>query len=469
MRWKRLSQLTLAQQLLLLLLPALLLLSLAELRWTALDVHRAADAAYDRSLLGALKAIDANVSTESGGLAMELPYRMFEFFELTASGAVHYRVATADGLVELGSADLPAPPRRLVPGVPQFYDGVYFGDPVRVVANSRELNRLAAGSPSRQLVIQVAESTRSRDDFRQVFVRRAAFNSTLFLVLAVSLCIGAVLFVLRPIGRLSREVLSRAPGELQPIPADGAAPDVRPLVDAINQHLRRTQERMAQQHAFLDDASHQLRTHLTTLRMQVEFAVRQQDAESVQQALAALMQELQRATRSTNQFLSLTRSEAVQLQPEWFRVHELLDDVARQFLRSAREKGLDLGVECEPLEAFGDPPLLREALTNLVANAIAYTPAGAITLGAAGDTMGWSVSVEDTGPGLPASLAAGAGSRFARVPGASSGGSGLGLSIARAIATRHQGVLRLEPREGGTGLHAALWWPRSTAGASKES
>ena len=162
MRWKRLSQLSLSRQLLLLLLPALLLLSLAELRWTALDVHRAADLAYDRSLLGALKAIDASVSTESGGLAVELPYRVFEFFELTASGAVHYRVATADGLVELGSADLPAPPAPLRAGVPMFYDGTYFGAPVRLVAYMRDLERPTAQSPAKQLTIQVAESTQAR-------------------------------------------------------------------------------------------------------------------------------------------------------------------------------------------------------------------------------------------------------------------------------------------------------------------
>ena len=102
-------------------------------------MRQAANAAYDRSLLGALKSIDADVSTESGGLSVELPYRLFEFFELTASGPVHYRVATADGLVELGSADLPAPPTRLRTGVPVFYDGVYFGEPVRLVAYMRDL------------------------------------------------------------------------------------------------------------------------------------------------------------------------------------------------------------------------------------------------------------------------------------------------------------------------------------------
>ncbi len=78
-------------------------------RRTAID---AANAAYDRSLLGAIKSIDANISTDSGGLAVELPYRMLEFFELTASGRVYYRVATEDGLVEIGNADLPPPPAR---------------------------------------------------------------------------------------------------------------------------------------------------------------------------------------------------------------------------------------------------------------------------------------------------------------------------------------------------------------------
>jgi two-component system, OmpR family, sensor histidine kinase TctE len=463
MRWKRLSRLRLARQLLLLLLPALLLLSLAELRLTAQDVRRAADAAYDRSLLGALKSIDANVSTESGGLAVELPYRMFEFFELTASGPVHYRVATADGLVELGSPDLPPPPTALKLGVPQFYDGTYFGAPVRIAAYTRELERPAEGSASRQLVIQVAEATQSRDEFRRVFVQRAALSSGLFLVLTVAACVTAVVLGLRPLGRLSREVEQRSPGELQPLAEEGLPEDVRPLVAAINQHMQRTHALGAQQRMFLDDASHQLRTHLTTLRMQVDFALRANDAKEVHATLEALAGELQRATRSTNQLLSLARSESVELQQAPFDAGELLREVARQFLPAAREKGLDLGVEAESVEACGDAALLREALVNLVANAIAALPGGSITLRAAEDGPGWRLAVEDTGPGLPPEVRSRAGVRFARGHAGRGGGSGLGLAIASAIAARHGGSLRLEPGEHGSGLRASLWWPRSAS------
>jgi two-component system sensor histidine kinase TctE len=455
-----LRRLRLAQQLLLLLVPALLLLSVAEMRLTARDVRHAADAAYDRSLLGALKSIDANVSTESGGLAVELPYRMFEFFELTSSGPVLYRVATADGLVELGSPDLPPPPRPLQPGVPQFYDGSYFGGAVRVAAYTRSLDRPAEGSASRQLVIQVAEGTQSRDAFRRVFVRRAALGSALFLVLTVAACVAAVVIVLRPLGRLSADVAQRSPGELQPLPEQDLPGDVRPLVAAINQHMQRTHALGAQQRMFLDDASHQLRTHLTTLRMQVDFALREKDAQEVRATLEALAGELQRATRSTNQLLALARSESVDLQLAAFDASELLQEVARQFLPAARAKGLDLGVEAPALQAWGDAALLREALSNLVANAIAYVPQGSVTLRASADRLGWSLSVEDTGPGLPPELQRRAGTRFARGHPGHDGGSGLGLAIAAAVAARHGGALRLEAGENGAGLRAALWWPR---------
>lgn len=462
MRWKRLRQLRLASALLLLLVPALLLLSLAELRVTSRDVQRASDAAYDRSLLGALKAVDASVSTESGGLSLDLPYRLFEFFELTASGAVHYRVATADGLVELGSPDLPAPPQPLQTGVPQVYDGIYHDAPVRVAAYTRQLDRPAEGARSNALVIQVAESTHARETFKRVFLERAITSNLLFLVLTIATSVGAVVFVLRPIAWLSKELASRSGASaLSPLPVTNLPADVRPLVEAMNGHMLRADTLAAQQRVFLDDASHQLRTHLTTLRMQVDFALRESDFGQVREAVAALSKELQRATRSTHQLLSLARSDAAAVQTAWFDVRALLEEVAREFLPAARGKGLDLGVEAEGQAAWGDAALLREALANLVSNAVSYAGTGSVTLSAAGDSMGWSMTVEDTGPGLPANLHGAAGTRFVRGAGSRGTGSGLGLAIARSIASRHGGVLRLEPRDGAPGLRASLWWPRT--------
>lgn len=98
------------------------------------------NAAYDRSLAGALRAIDLNISTESGGLAVELPYRLLQFFELTASGNVYFRVSTEDNLTEIGNPSLPMPAHPLASGRAEFFNAEYFGEPVRVGVLARRLD-----------------------------------------------------------------------------------------------------------------------------------------------------------------------------------------------------------------------------------------------------------------------------------------------------------------------------------------
>ena len=88
------------------------------------------------------------------------------------------------------------------------------------------------------------------------------------------------------------------------------------------------------------------------------------------------------------------------------------------------------------------PPPRPPLLTNLAANAIAYTPAqGTVTVSAAGDSLGWSISVEDNGPGLPAAERDALGQRYRRGSQATAGGSGLGLAICQAIVQAHGGSI----------------------------
>ena len=459
----RLRRASLWRLLALLLLPLLAVVTGVELWMTRHDALEAANAAYDRSLLGALKSIDANISTASGGLSAELPYSMLEFFELTASGNVYFRVASSDGLVELGNADLPLPPGPLTPGVPRFYDATYFGESVRLAAYRRAVEGAAPGADASSVLVQVAESTRSREEFTSRFVRRAALRDALVLALMVLGTAATLAVALHPLARLAREVQARSPDDMTPMADTDLPADIRPLVAAANQQMARTQDLVAQQRQFLDDASHQLRTHLTTLQMQIDYARREADATQVQHTLEAIGGEIARATRSTQQLLALGRSDtaAVELAP--FDLAALLRAVALELLPRARTRQIDFGIHTPTPEfmAVGDSGLLREALTNLAANAIAYTPMhGTVTVSAAGDGLGWSLSVEDNGPGLPASERDALGQRYRRGSQAAAGGSGLGLAIARSIAERHRGGLRLEERAGGPGLLAILWWPR---------
>ncbi len=456
MHWNRIPRATLRTRLLGVLMPSLLLLLGFSLWLTYGLAVRSAHAAFDRSLLGALRGLDLNVSTESGGLSVEQPFRLFEFFELTASGAVHYRVATDDGLVEIGSPDLPLPEDPLVEGQATFYDAVYLDQPVRVGALVRPLAPPVAGA--RRVVIQVAEPVDVRSRFVSAFIRQTVARDALVLGLLALTVVGVSAWALRPVRRLAQSTRERDPQDLRQLPTADLPQDLLPLVEAINTQVAHTSALMEQRRRFLDDASHQLRTPLTTLRAQLDYALRESDPQRSSEAIGALSRELDHATRATHQLLLLARADEAPLQAETFDLAELAREVALELLPLARAAGVDFGVDAGEAElpAFGDREQLREALSNLVHNALVHG-AGPVTLEASGDrAAGWSLGVVDAGPGLAPEVAGQPGERFAK--GRGSRGSGLGLAMAKAVAQRHGGALRIGPGDGGRGVRATLVW-----------
>jgi two-component system sensor histidine kinase TctE len=458
-----LHRFSLRRTLLLVLLPGMLLVVGAELWLTWRTAVDAANAAYDRSLLGAIKAMDANVSTASGGLGVELPYRLLEFFQLTASGNVYYRVATEDGLVEIGNADLPPPRAALVTGRPQFSDGVYFGEPVRIGSYARVLGQPLAGQPSAQrIVIQVAETLESRNDFTRNLVLQSVARDLLLVLAATAMLVLAVGWALRPLARLRNEVQGRAPDDLAPIASVRIPADVRPLVDAINHHVARTRRQTEALRRFVDDASHQLRTPLATLSTQVGFALREADPHAQRSALEAIKAQLEETVRQTNQMLALARTDSADLPFERVDIAAMATDLTRQWWVQARNKGIDLGLEAgdPPLLVLAHPALLKEALGNLLHNAIKYTPRGGqVTVQVARSGHSAEVCVIDNGPGIPPAERARAGERFFRASNATQPGTGLGLAIVRSVAERCGGELRLGDAPQGSGLAATLRLP----------
>lgn len=430
----------------------------------------AANAAYDRSLLGAIKAIDANISTESGGLGVELPYRMLEFFQLTASGSVYFRVATEDGLVTIGDAELPPPVVPLVTGRPQFRDTAYYGTPVRMASYARQLDPPLAGrTASERVVIQVAEALTSREQFTRTLVQQAIARDLALVLVALLLMAVAVGWALRPLARLRGEVAARPPQDLTPIEAPAIPADVRPLVDAINVHVDHIRRLAAAQRRFVDDASHQLRTPLATLATQVAVALRQQDPQALREVLHAVKDQLDETIRQTNQMLALARVDSAELVLETLDLAAFAAEIARQCWREAGQRGIDLGLDAPdaPDAAVlvrAHRPLLQEALNNLLHNALRHVPAGGhvtVRVEAAGAEA--RLAVVDDGPGIPAAERARAGERFFRASNTVGAGSGLGLAIARALAERHGGRLELDAGPGGTGLAVTIVLPRVEA------
>mgnify|MGYP001210293707 CR=1 FL=1 len=463
-RWVRWHRHSLRRTLLVLLSAGLLVVLGAELvlAWrTAVD---AANAAYDRSLLGAIKAIDANISTASGGLGVELPYRMLEFFELTAQGEVYYRIATEDGLVEIGDAALPPPQQPLRTGVPVFVRTAYYGVPVRMGSYARLLDRpLGGASEPQRVIIQVAESLGSRTQFTRALVLQALARDLALMLAALGLLALGVGWALRPLARLRAEVAARAAQDLEPIAADGVPADVRPLVDAINQHVDRIGRMIEARRRFIDDASHQLRTPLATLGTQLGFALRETDPARLAEVLQAVKEQLDEAVRQTNQMLALARADSAEIVRGPVDLVGFAADLARAWWPEARQHGIDLGLDAPEAAVVVDAQaaLLKEALANLVHNAIRHAPRGGqVTLQVAQADGQARLSVIDDGPGIPTAELARAGERFFRASNNRLPGTGLGLAIARAIAERHGGRLELGPRsDAASGLVASLWLP----------
>lgn len=463
MKLNALHNLSLRRTLLLVLIPGMLLVGGGEvwLTWrTAVD---AANAAYDRSLLGAIKAMDANISTASGGLGVELPYRLLEFFELTANGRVYYRVATEDGLVEIGNADLPPPPRVLVSESPQFSDATYYDEPVRVGSYARALNPPLAGQAAGQrVVIQIAETLESRQAFTRALVLESLARDLLLLAAAIVLMTGAVGWALRPLARLRNEVEARSALDMAPILPLGIPADVRPLVEAINHHIERSRQQTQARQRFVDDASHQLRTPLATLTTQVGFALREPDPANLREALLAIKTQLDETVRQTNQMLALARVDSAALKSDTVDVSELVEKTTRKWWQAARELNIDLGFEpdTEPLRVVADAALLQEALTNLLQNALNYTPPGGqVTVQLTHSRGEGVITVVDNGPGMPMHERTRAGDRFFRGSNAPQPGTGLGLAIVRSIAERHGGELRVSSGPNGQGFAASIVLP----------
>jgi len=261
---------------------------------------------------------------------------------------------------------------------------------------------------------------------------------------------------LSPLERLAIALGERSPGALVPFPEAGLPIEVAPLVHALNGLLGRLDAALGAQRAFIADAAHELRTPLTAVHLQAQLAERATTDAERTAALAELRAGLERATRLVLQLLTLAREEPdVSEQPFVpLDLAELTRQVLAEYAPIAALHGVDLGMPesvTPPGRALvdGDGAGLRAMVSNLVDNAVRYTPAdGRVDVAVRQEGDDVLLVVRDTGPGIPESERARAFDRFVRVPGAGTAetaGSGLGLAIVKRVAERHGAAVTLGP------------------------
>ena len=270
---------------------------------------------------------------------------------------------------------------------------------------------------------------------------------------------------LEPVARVRSQVASRQADDLSPVSDAGLPDEVQPLVQELNLLFGRVRTAFDAQQSFVADAAHELRTPLAALRLQAQSLDRADTPEARKLAVQRLTAGIDRATRLVEQLLVLARQEATAAAGTVARPVDLAD-LARRTVADlagvAAAKGVDVGIHhADPATVEGQPDALHILLRNLVDNAIKYTPAGgtadiSVRSDSAKDGCTVTVTVEDSGPGIPPEERERVFDRFYRVAGSEAAGSGLGLAIIKAIAERHGATLALGQSERLGGLSATV-------------
>lgn len=279
-------------------------------------------------------------------------------------------------------------------------------------------------------------------------------GGTLLLYLVL---LGAVILVLRRLVRPLRELTGaarrfRGHGEIPEVKPQGPA-DIRRAIEAFNAMGARVGSLLEEKDRMLGAIGHDLRTPLASLRIRAE----NMDPPEERERMIATVEEMAGLLEDA---LALARSGRSSEPPRALDVAALADAVVEEF----RELGQDVtGADSARAVACVRPNLLRGAIRNLIDNAIKYAGAAEVSVSCADRRV--VIAVEDRGPGIPAADLARVKEAFVRLEESRSretGGSGLGITLARAAAQLHGGELELANRDGG-GLSVRLWLPVETA------
>ncbi len=300
--------------------------------------------------------------------------------------------------------------------------------------------------------VRVAETIIKRHEARQDLLLTMS-PAVVLVLMAAGVIDLALRRMLGTLQRIAARWNQQSHESLAPIPADDVPGELLPFALALNDLLQRVRVMLERERQFAATVAHQLRTPLTGLRLGLTRAAAAPNPAAARAVLDELGATAQRTARLVQQLLALSRLDPNVRDSASMRQVDLValaHDTGESYLDAAQTSDIELefvsGADTVPVR--GEPDLLSEALGNLIDNAIRYTPAGGrilISVRAAPP----SISVADSGRGIPADEREVIFERFVRGREAQGDGSGLGLAIVKEIAGLHGAALSVSSSDRG--------------------
>lgn len=263
----------------------------------------------------------------------------------------------------------------------------------------------------------------------------------------------------------------RAEALSERIPVTSAKDELAGLSILLNQMFDRLQASFEEVRQFSADASHELKTPLSLIRLNAERLCTKPHADpEVAAALGDILEETARIQQVIDRLLFLARADGGALQPkrQEFDAREFIEEFGADAAVLCEDRGIRFQIEANTAGMVrADPDLLRQVLLNLITNAMAVSAAGQlVTIASTRTEAAWSLIVADEGPGMSAEQIGRAFQRFVRFPqsgkGERPGGHGLGLPICKSIVELHGGRIIAENKSGASGLRVRVELPPAT-------
>jgi two-component system, OmpR family, sensor histidine kinase TctE len=401
----------------------------------------------DRRLKDAANSIMSQLTAAQGAASTNQA-------QLTRRADVRFAIRDSQGKLVSGDPT--------VPSVPLDGQSTQLFSMAQIESRSLRMLTTRFDSPSGLLVISVADLQSGQGSgARYSFMRTLLWDFVQLDVTLVLVWIGIQLG-LRPMKRLRDEIAQRSALDLRPIVESSAPREVAPVVVTLNRLFAALRAGAQSQRQFIANTAHQLRTPITGMHAQLDVLMAEPEAQPILDRLLTLQEGIRQLAHTSNQLLSLARADPsanVAVKTQTVDLGALAGDIAARYFDRALLASIDLGVEADSVSVNADPSLLDDLLSNLLDNALKYTPAGGrVTVSVAAPNHKAIVAVEDSGPGIPEKERQLVRQRFYRLPNSPGHGSGLGLAIVDEIARLFGATLSIGSSASG-GARIAVQFP----------